>query len=282
MDINTGKRSNPIDPHNTKPESGNVQPKTSNPQPGTRNPLHAMRSAPSPMPLPRNPHSVYALDLGLIDYPAAWALQQKLVAARVENHIDHDILIFLEHPAVFTLGRRGGLDNLLVSESFLKDSGIPVIQVERGGVITYHGPGQIVVYPIMNLHTRRIGVQDFVAAMEEAMLQTAADWNIAASRNPINSGIWVGNQKMGSIGIALRKGVSFHGLALNVNLDLTPFSWIQPCGLQGVSMTSMERESGEKLPMKKVLNVLKDQLSAALGIFLENCDLSDLEGQLKL
>ena len=224
----------------------------------------------------------YFLDLGLIDYPEAWALQQKLVAARVDNRIDHDIMLFLEHPAVFTLGRRGGLDNLLVSETFLNDSGIPVIQVERGGVITYHGPGQIVVYPLMNLHNRRIGVKEFVAAMEEAMLQTAANWNIAAERNPINSGIWVGHQKMGSIGIALRKGISFHGLALNVNLDLTPFSWIQPCGLQGVSMTSMKQESGRELPLNEVRKVLKNQLQTALGISFENRDLSDLEGQLKI
>jgi lipoate-protein ligase B len=223
-----------------------------------------------------------SLDLGLIDYLQAWDLQQKLVAARVENHIDHDMLLFLEHPAVFTLGRRGGLENLLVSESFLKDAGIPVIQIERGGVITYHGPGQIVAYPIMNLHARRIGVKDFVAAMEEAMLQTAAHWHIAAGRNPINSGIWVGSQKMGSIGIALRKGVSFHGLALNVNLDLTPFSWIQPCGLQGVRMTSMRKELGRELPMIEVLAVLKHQLGAALGISFENCDLTDLQGQIEV
>ena len=219
----------------------------------------------------------HSLNLGLIDYQEAWDLQQKLVAARVEHDIDRDIMLFLEHPAVFTLGRRGGLENLLVSEASLKDAGIPVIQVERGGVITYHGPGQIVVYPIMNLHTRRIGVKDFVAAMEEAMIQTAGNWNIDAQRNPINSGIWVGHQKMGSIGIALRKGVSFHGLALNVNLDLTPFSWIQPCGLQGVSMTSMSNELGKELPLNEVLNVLHDQLKAALGISFENCDLSDLE-----
>jgi len=114
------------------------------------------------------------------------------------------------------------------------------------------------------------------------MLQTAGNWHIAAGRNPINSGIWVGHQKMGSIGIALRKGISFHGLALNVNLDLTPFSWIQPCGLQGVSMTSMKQESGRELPLNEVRKVLKNQLQTALGISFENRDLSDLEGQLKI
>jgi lipoate-protein ligase B len=217
-------------------------------------------------------------DLGLLDYQEAWILQQKLVSARVDKNIRRDMILFLEHPSVFTLGRRGGLENLLVSETFLKDSGIPVVQVERGGVITYHGPGQIVVYPIINLHARRIGVKEFVSAMEEAMLQTAANWDINAERNSLNSGIWVGRNKMGSIGIALRKGVSFHGLALNVNLDLTPFSWIQPCGLQGVAMTSMRKELGEELPMGQVLESLKDQLKTALDISFEDSSLAEIEG----
>jgi len=215
-----------------------------------------------------------------MDYPEAWALQEKLVAARLSKRLDRDVFLFLEHPAVFTLGRRGGLDNLLVSEDFLKQAGIPLVQVERGGFITYHGPGQIVVYPIINLHARRIGVRDFVTAMEEAMLRTAAAWKIAASRNPVNSGIWAGNNKMGSIGIALRKGVSFHGLALNVNLDLTPFSWIQPCGLQGVGMTSMAQELGRSLSMSDVRQVLKDHLEAILEISFAEHNLSQLGCQL--
>jgi lipoate-protein ligase B len=224
----------------------------------------------------------YTLDLGLIHYREAWTLQQKIVNARVAKHIDTDVALFVEHPAVFTLGRRGGLENLLVSQDYLKNAGIPVVQVERGGFITYHGPGQLVVYPIINLHARRIGVKDFVAAMEEAMLQTARRWNIKAQRNSLNSGIWVGSRKMGSIGIALRKGVTFHGLALNVNLDLTPFSWVQPCGLQGVGMTSMKKELGEDLPMDDVRTALKKRLGAALGISFENCSLSDLEERLQV
>ncbi|MEJ2168924.1 MAG: lipoyl(octanoyl) transferase LipB [Desulfobacterales bacterium] len=218
----------------------------------------------------------FTLDLGLIDYREAWRLQEKLVAARVAKRLNRDIFLFLEHPAVFTLGRRGGLDNLLVSEAFLKNAGIPVVQVERGGFITYHGPGQIVVYPIINLHTKRIGVKDFVAAMEEAMLRTAAVWNIPAKRNPVNSGIWVGENKMGSIGIALRKGVSFHGLALNVNLDLTPFSWIQPCGLQGVGMTSMANELEREISLDEVRNVLRDQLAVVLGMSFETRNLDQI------
>ena len=181
-------------------ETRNPQPETRNAEPAIRNPQHA---AHNPKSVTRNPQhktklrNGYLLDLGLLEYHEAWSLQQKLVSARVNKDIDRDMILYLEHPSVFTLGRRGGLENLLVSETFLKNSGIPVIQVERGGVITYHGPGQIVAYPIINLHARRIGVKEFVAAMEEAMIQTAAAWGIKAGRNPINSGIWVGSQKNG-------------------------------------------------------------------------------------
>jgi lipoic acid synthetase len=210
----------------------------------------------------------YITDLGLVDYRKAWKLQTDLVDARINKIITSDIVLLLEHPPVFTLGRRGGDENLLVSASFLEKSGISVIQVERGGNITYHGPGQLVVYFIMNLQALRIAVVEFVEALEEAMLQTVGFWGIRAQRNPANRGIWVGDKKMGSIGIALRKGVSFHGLALNVNLDLTPFSWIQPCGLQGVQMTSMKQELSRDVSVPDVRNVLKEQLEAVLGVAL--------------
>ncbi len=223
----------------------------------------------------------YAVKLGLIDYQDAWTLQQQLVAARLENQIDRDILLFLEHPPVFTLGRRGGLENLLVSEAFLAGRGVPVVQIERGGFITYHAPGQAVVYPIINLHARRLGVKDFVGAMEEVMIQAAGNWGIAAERNSLNSGVWVGRNKMGSIGIALRKGISFHGLALNVNLDLTPFTWVKPCGLEGVAMTSMQKELGRDLKTTEVISVLKNQFAKILGMTMESRSPADLKDQLK-
>jgi lipoate-protein ligase B len=256
MDITTAKRFKQIDPNNPKAATGEAQPATRNPQPAL------------------------SLNLGLIDYRKAWTLQEKLVAARINKRLNREVFIFLEHPPVFTLGRRGGLENLLVSEEFLRNAGVPVVQVERGGFITYHGPGQIVVYPIINLHTRRIGVKDFVAALEEAMLRTVAAWNIAAVRNPVNSGIWAGDNKMGSIGIALRKGVSFHGLALNVSLDLTPFSWIQPCGLQGVGMTSMAKELDREVSPADVRTALQDHLAAVLGVPFEEGNLAELGFQL--
>jgi lipoate-protein ligase B len=226
-------------------------------------------------------HTCYAVDLGMKDYNEAWKLQSDIVSARVNGIIDTDIILFLEHPTVFTLGRRGGLDHLLVSEEFLKTSGIPIVHVERGGNITFHGPGQLVAYPIVNLKARSIGVVDFVDALEDIMLGTVRTWGIAAERNPANRGIWVGNNKMGSIGLAIRKGISFHGLALNVNVNLTPFSWIQPCGLQGVCMTSMKQELGDELSMAEVCAAVQKQFESVLDLNLTAVSFSHLQHQLQ-
>jgi lipoate-protein ligase B len=253
-----------------KPEAHNPNPTTRNKQPTTSNTQHTT-----------NIIKCYAVDLGVMDYYEAWNLQSDIVSARVNGTIDTDIILFLEHPAVFTLGRRGGLDHLLVSEKFLQTSGISIVHVERGGNITFHGPGQLVAYPIVNLKARSIGVVDFVEALEDVMLATVRTWGIAAERNPANRGIWGGNSKMGSIGLAIRKSISFHGLALNVNVDLTPFSWIQPCGLQGVCMTSMKQELGRELSMDEVCAALKKQFESVLGLNLTTASYSHLQYQLQ-
>jgi len=280
------------------PKSKGSKPATRNTQPATQiRPISSLQSeipnlkSPIERPASRNPSSLnpkseiqnpkskpcYAVNLGMIDYNHAWKLQSDLVAAKVNRSNSQDIILFLEHPAVFTLGRRGGRDHLLVSESFLKQSGIPIVQVERGGYITFHGPGQLVVYFIINLEARRLGVTDFVEALEEIMLRTVRTWGLTAQRNKKNPGIWMGNSKMGSIGIALRKGISFHGLALNVNVDLTPFSWIQPCGLPGVSMTSVKQERGQEIPMDVVRNAVKENFESVLGLDLIDISYSDLQ-----
>ena len=258
--------------HNPKPETRNPQTETRNSKPATRNPQPETRNP--------KPDLCFSVDLGMMDYKAAWKLQSDIVAARIKGIIDTDIILFLEHPTVFTLGRRGGLDHLLVSEQFLKTAGIPIVHVERGGNITFHGPGQIVAYPIVNLKARRIGVVDFVEILEDVMLATVRTSGIAAERNPANRGIWVGNNKMGSIGLAIRKGISFHGLALNVNVDLTPFSYIQPCGLQGVCMTSMKQELGSELSLDEVGATVKKQFETVLDLHLTAVSFSHLQHQL--
>ena len=211
-----------------------------------------------------------------MEYTKAWDLQNNLVGARKDGVIDKDIVLLLEHPPVFTLGRRGGLENLTVSEDFLNKAGIQVIHVERGGDITFHGPGQIVMYPIIDLRAARLGVIDYVGLLEEVMIRTVSDWGIEAERNPINRGVWVGNNKLGSIGIAIRRGISFHGMALNVNLFLEPFGWINPCGLQNIGMTSMERELSRKLSMDKVREAIKRYVESIFSVELVMTDLTQI------
>lgn len=184
-------------------------------------------------------------DLGRRPYSEVLALQHGLVRSKQEGELDPEVLLLVEHDPVFTLGRQGRRDSLLVSETFLSSQGIQVVRIERGGDITYHGPGQIVAYLIMDLRKAGLRVTSFVTKMEDVMLRTADDVQVQAGRDKQNRGVWVANRKLGSVGIAVRHGITFHGLALNVNTDLTPFSYIHPCGLTGTSMTSLALEAGK-------------------------------------
>ena len=212
-----------------------------------------------------------------MEYREAWDLQHSLVVARKDVVVDRDIVLFLEHLPVFTLGRRGVLDGLMVSESFLEKEGIPVIHVERGGDITFHGPGQLVVYPIIDLKALGLGVADYVTALEEVMIRTAADFEVKAERNPINRGVWVANNKLGSIGVAVRRGVAYHGLALNVNTSLTPFSWIHPCGLSDIGMTSLVRELSREVSMSQVRACARHNVEFVFGVQLVMKRLTELK-----
>jgi lipoate-protein ligase B len=208
----------------------------------------------------------------LIAYGEALTLQHRIVRARNEGRIKGDFLLLLEHPPVLTLGRRGGRENLTVSDAFLKEQKIPVVQIERGGNITYHGPGQLVAYPIVALAKRQLSVTDFVDRLESVMIGIAADFGVLAARDSRNRGVWVGNAKLGSIGISIRRGVAFHGLALNVGTDLTPFSWINPCGLAGVCVTSLAAEAGRPIAMKKARASALEHFSAVFGATLERIE----------
>ena len=219
----------------------------------------------------------YLLDLGTLDYRKAWDLQLAIVNGHHNGEIDRETVLLLEHPAVFTLGRRGGREHLLVAEDRLAHAGIPIVQVERGGKITYHGPGQLVVYPILNLAQLRLGVADYVTALEEVMINVCKAWGIDVERSQINRGIWVGRKKIGSIGIAVRKDISFHGLALNVNPDLDPFCWVEPCGLEGVSMTSMQQELDKPVPLQKVKASMIEAFSTVFDVHLQQTALAELK-----
>jgi lipoate-protein ligase B len=222
----------------------------------------------------------YLVDLGLMDYRKAWAFQRRLVESRKNDILKTDAVLIAEHPAVFTLGRRGGSANLKVSQTFLADRGMDVVHVERGGDITYHGPGQGIIYPVVNLRTLGLGVLPFVENLEEIMIRTLADWSIKGERNALNRGAWVGMKKIGSIGIAVTRSVSFHGLALNVNTELEPFTWVHPCGLHDVVITSMKQQLGQALPMEEVKQSARRHLQEVFGVSLKDLSIQELEERL--
>jgi len=222
----------------------------------------------------------FLLDLPLTPYVEALDLQRAAVAARKEGRLVRDLIILIEHPPVFTLGRRGGRDNLLVSESELNARGIEVVPVERGGDVTYHGPGQLVAYPLVDLNRGGFRVVAFVEALEQTMVRTAARWGVAAAGDAANRGAWVQGRKLGSVGITVRRGVSFHGLALNVTTDLTPFTWINPCGIQSCRMTTMTAEAQQEIDMSTVRTEMAVRISTLLRLDLQPVSLEHIRAAL--
>ena len=208
----------------------------------------------------------FLLDLPPTPYTASQALQIDCVAARQADRLTQDLFILVEHPPVFTLGRNGGRENLTVSDAFLAQAGVEVVPSERGGNITYHGPGQLVGYPIVDLEAARRGVADYVRALESVMIEVAAAFGVTAKRNARNSGVWVGARKLGSIGLCLRRGIAFHGFALNANNSLEPFDWINPCGMADVRMTSLRRERGRDVDVTELRRVTRGAMQAVFGV----------------
>lgn len=222
------------------------------------------------------PELCWAVDLPVSDYRKIHRLQLDMVAARYSGDLDRNAIFILEHEPVFTLGRNGKHRHLIVDTNLSSENEIPVIRIERGGEITYHGPGQVVGYPILNLKSAGLSVKGYVAALEEIMIRTAKDFGITARRKSINPGVWVAERKLGSVGVAVRHGITFHGFALNVNPDLAPFSRINPCGLEGVEMTSLEKEGAANLTTAAVRKQIWHHLARQIHCQLDYIGLSDL------
>jgi lipoyl(octanoyl) transferase len=189
--------------------------------------------------------------LGRIDYREAWELQKALVERRAAGEIE-DQLLLLEHDAVLTLGRQADESHVLASRRELRRRGIELIRVERGGEVTYHGPGQLVAYPIIRLADRGILVRPLVAALEAAMIATSAELGVETFRRDGHPGCWVEGEpdrgrphrKIGALGLRIERGVSYHGIALNIDVDLRDFELIDACGMPGVVSTSIAEELG--------------------------------------
>ncbi|MBW1849931.1 MAG: lipoyl(octanoyl) transferase LipB [Deltaproteobacteria bacterium] len=219
-------------------------------------------------------------ELPLTEYKDGLHFQKALARARGAGIIDSDIVLMLEHPSVFTLGRSGGIENLKVPRDFLDKENISLVQSDRGGNITYHGPGQLVVYPIIHLREAGLEVLTLVDGLEEVLIRVAADWGIPAKRNPLNRGIWVGNRKLASVGMSVKKDVCFHGFALNVNLSLAPFTWIHPCGLHDIGVTSMRRELSQEIPMDRLRDAVRDHMASFFGVSFVLTSPSELQNLL--
>ncbi|HEV3279833.1 MAG TPA: lipoyl(octanoyl) transferase LipB [Terriglobia bacterium] len=206
--------------------------------------------------------------LGLVDYAAGLALQRDRVAARKSGAIP-DTLLLLEHPHVYTLGRNADRGNVLVSQAFLKSRGADVFETDRGGDVTYHGPGQLVGYPILDLAGHRRDIAWFMRSLEEVFVRVAADYGIEAGRAPGAAGVWVGNEKLVAVGVHVSRWVTSHGFAFNVNTDLRYFDWIVPCGLRNKGVTSLARLLGGQADMADAAERVIRHFGSVFGLEME-------------
>ena len=226
------------------------------------------------------------IDLGRIAYGEAVVLQQRLVVARKSGTIP-DLLLFCEHPHVITLGRNGKRENLHVSEDFLREKGVEFHHTNRGGDITYHGPGQVVAYPILDLNAIRRDVVWYVRQLEQSMIEATSTFGVQAFRVPGCTGVWVGEnaggdgnagrrEKLASIGVHISRWVTSHGLAYNVSTDLRFFDLITPCGIAGCRATSLEKLLGTSVARGEAIARLCQGFSNAFGLELVPADISEL------
>jgi lipoate-protein ligase B len=202
-----------------------------------------------------------------MDYVEALELQRSLARDRISGAIPQDILLLVEHPPVVTLGSATKEKHLVASPEFLGSKGVEVFEVERGGDVTFHGPGQLVGYPIIDLKRHRQDLHWYLRKIEEALINTLADYGIPGERNTAYTGVWTRGKKIASIGVHARDWVTWHGFALNVTTDLSYFELIVPCGINGVVMTSIARELGlEEISMQDVRDRVTAKFAEAFDL----------------
>ena len=229
-------------------------------------------------------YSVLYQDIGVKDYKEAWELQDKIFRKLIdnklhenqsnslENNSDSGTLIFVEHPHVYTLGKSGSENNLLIDHIQLQTKDAKFYKTDRGGDITYHGPGQIVGYPIFDLEKIKVSLREYIYRLEEAIILTVSQFGISGSRLDGATGVWLDTEKKGrarkicAIGVRASRYVTMHGFAFNVNTDLTYFSYINPCGFTDKGVTSLEKELGEKQDYEDVKLLVKNNLQKAFDL----------------
>ncbi|HEY90307.1 MAG TPA: lipoyl(octanoyl) transferase LipB [Dehalococcoidia bacterium] len=203
-----------------------------------------------------------------VEYNEAYKLQQSLWLQNL-NGESPDTLLMLSHVPTFTIGKSGKLDNLLLTREELKIQGIPVYFSDRGGDITYHGPGQLVAYPIMDLRKQGKDIHRYIYALQEVLIQTLDDFSIEAKRDDEHVGVWAGDEKIAAIGVRVKKWITMHGIALNVNPIMEHFSFINPCGITDKGVTSITGILGHDVPFDDVVERMVERFAAVFDVKIE-------------
>ncbi len=205
------------------------------------------------------------LNLGVCDYLSAYQIQLDLVAKRQKGEIE-DTLILVEHPPVITLGKSAEDSHILFAEDYLREQGVEIHKIERGGDVTYHGPGQIVGYPIFDIKHGGIGIRTFVENLEQLFIRLLKEeFDIPAGKDPVHTGVWVNGSKITAIGLAVKRGVTMHGFAFNVNTNMSHFQLIVPCGIADRGVTSLEMLTGETQDYERMTALVADYFCKVFG-----------------
>ncbi len=212
-----------------------------------------------------DPNSLFVRDLGTMPYEAAWALQREIVEGILAG--GPGTLLLVEHPPVLTLGAAFHVENLLLSEDEYRRRGIDAVRTDRGGDVTYHGPGQLVAYPLLDLSRRGRDLHRYLRTLEEAVMAVVGTFGLVGERNPVNTGVWIGNRKVCAMGIKVRRWVTMHGLALNCDTDLAPYATIVPCGVRGdYGVTSLTQATGRRVTVAEAKPILIDAMGEAFQL----------------
>ncbi len=228
------------------------------------------------VPVATSLHPCRVYRLGVIPFEDHLRLQNILAKSQGEGEIE-DTLLILQHPPVITIGRSGKVHNILVPQAALEEKNIQVFFTDRGGDVTYHGPGQLVAYPILDLRLHGLGVPDYVWKLEEVVIRVLAQFGIIAARVEKLRGVWVGKEKVAALGVHLSRWISRHGMALNVNTDLDPFQLINPCGITDRGVTSMAKILGKPLPMEEIETFVIQTFAEVFHLALKELPLEKLD-----
>jgi lipoyl(octanoyl) transferase len=200
--------------------------------------------------------TINIIDCGPKDYQSVLTMQEQAVND-LQDNTGSDVIFIVEHPSVITLGARGSANKLLKDKAAIEKAGIEIVQIRRGGGTTAHNPGQLVIYPIINLKKRSLGVSDFVHLLEKIGIELLSELGVKCETKKSLPGLWIDNKKIASIGVQVKKWITFHGIAININNDLSIFELIVPCGLDNIVMTSVEKELGKRVNMNNTKDILK-------------------------